>query len=81
MGTGEDDVSGAIGVWANLSSLTFSMKNILKFSQREADGTIGEESRGFMRELKVLKSTWGLWQFFKTRLEIKEDLAALTARW
>ena len=68
-------------MWADLRSLTFSMKKFLKFSQRDADGIIGEVSRGFIRELNTLKSTWGLWLFCKTRLEIKEDLAALTARW
>ena len=57
VGAEVNEVSGAIKVWANLSSLTLSMKNVLKFSQREADGTIGEVSRGFVRELKMLKST------------------------
>ena len=50
----------AVKICCDLRSDILSMKNVWKLSQRVSDGVRGEDSRGLMRELKILKRTWGL---------------------
>ena len=45
---------GAVEVCSALRSDIFPVKNVKKSSQRVSDGVMGEGSRGFTRDLKIL---------------------------
>ena len=73
--------SVAVEVCADLRSEILSIKNCWNLALRAADGTMGDGSRGFVSELKMLKRTCGLWRFLVTRSEMKLVFAAFTALW
>ena len=57
-------------VCADLRSEILLIKNCWKSALRAADGTMGDASRGLVKELKILNRTCGLWRFWVTRSEI-----------
>ena len=61
--------SGAEEECAALKSAILEIKYVWKSMQRERDGTMEGVSRGLVRELNILKRTWGLWELVVTMFE------------
>ena len=70
---------GSVKVCAVLRSLILPIKKFWKSKQRAGEGTMGDASRGLVKESNMLNKTWGLWRLLVTRSEICFVFAAFTA--